>query len=236
MTVTQGVRVEPFFVEIDSLRQDVRNRLVQAGGDEAANAALCHDPDVTTADAVSAAILTGGQARRFGGRDKSALVIGGRTIIIRQAEVLQRLTDDLFLVGGDPDRHRDLGVPIVPDVIPGAGAVGGGVTALERARHPRVLVLACDVPFVPVTLLASLIAAAADADGAWARSPRGVEPLIACYQRRARAVVRREILAGRFALTGLADVLTIRAVDVSADDADRWLVNVNTPDDYERIR
>jgi molybdopterin-guanine dinucleotide biosynthesis protein A len=32
----------------------------------------------------SVAILAGGDARRFGGRDKSALVVDGRTILERQ--------------------------------------------------------------------------------------------------------------------------------------------------------
>ena len=49
----------------------------------------------------SAAILAGGTASRFGGRDKSALVVGGRTILERQLTELSRVTHDLMLVGGD---------------------------------------------------------------------------------------------------------------------------------------
>jgi molybdopterin-guanine dinucleotide biosynthesis protein A len=46
----------------------------------------------------SAAILAGGRATRFGGRDKSALIVGGRTILERQLAELARLTDDLLIV------------------------------------------------------------------------------------------------------------------------------------------
>ena len=47
----------------------------------------------------SAAILTGGQATRFGGRDKAALLVDGWTILERQLAALAPLTDDVIIVG-----------------------------------------------------------------------------------------------------------------------------------------
>ena len=61
-------------------------------------------------DSTSAAILAGGQARRFGGQDKSRLVVHGRSIIVRQVEVLQRVADEVFVVARDPERFADLGL------------------------------------------------------------------------------------------------------------------------------
>jgi molybdopterin-guanine dinucleotide biosynthesis protein A len=49
--------------------------------------------------AVSAAILAGGRARRMQGLDKSALDIGGRSILSRQINVLQALTSEWLIVG-----------------------------------------------------------------------------------------------------------------------------------------
>jgi molybdopterin-guanine dinucleotide biosynthesis protein A len=188
---------------------------------------------------IAAAILAGGQARRFGGRDKSRLVIDGRTIIVRQLDVLQRVASELFIVAPDGGRYRDLGVPVYADVIPASGPMGGLATALERARAPRVLVVACDLPFLDVALLTALVDAARDGDGAWARSPRGVEPLVACYRRSARGAVRGAILAGRLALAGLDGVLRMHAIDVGTGAgawSDRALENVNTPADYDRLQ
>ena len=42
----------------------------------------------------SVAILAGGQATRFGGRDKSALLVDGRSILDRQLAALAPLTDE----------------------------------------------------------------------------------------------------------------------------------------------
>ena len=86
----------------------------------------------------TAAILAGGRARRLGGRDKSRLVIGGRTILERQIDVLRR--------GGRPHRHRRerrrSGSPTPacrcwPTPSPGAAASGGIYTAVTAARRAR---------------------------------------------------------------------------------------------------
>ena len=97
---------------------------------------------------VAAAILAGGQARRFGGQDKSRLVVGGRTIIVRQLEVLQQVAGDVFIVGPRDGRFADIGLAVHPDIVPGCGTIGGIHTALETARAGRVLVVACDLPFL----------------------------------------------------------------------------------------
>jgi molybdopterin-guanine dinucleotide biosynthesis protein A len=52
----------------------------------------------------SVAILAGGRATRFGGRDKSTLLVDGRTILDRQVAELSSLTDDILIVGArEPD-------------------------------------------------------------------------------------------------------------------------------------
>jgi len=121
------------------------------------------------------AILAGGRARRFDGRDKSRLVIDGISIIARQVQLLQRVTDEIFIVGHDSERFADLGLRVVGDRVSGAGALGGIYTALESTSADRVLVIACDLPFLVVPLLQSLLALAESGDGAWVRTSRGPE-------------------------------------------------------------
>ena len=72
-----------------------------------------------------AAIVAGGRARRFGGQDKSRLLVEGRSIIVRQLEVLQQVAADVIVVGAPAERFADLGVRSVPDTLPGHGALGG---------------------------------------------------------------------------------------------------------------
>jgi molybdenum cofactor guanylyltransferase len=96
----------------------------------------------------TAAILAGGQARRFGGADKSALPVGGHSILARQLAVLRSLTPHILIVASDERRYREAHVPVVLDRIQGAGSLGGIYTALVESPTDQVLVVACDMPFL----------------------------------------------------------------------------------------
>jgi molybdopterin-guanine dinucleotide biosynthesis protein A len=188
----------------------------------------------------AAAILAGGRARRFGGRDKSRLPVEGRPIINRQLDVLQQMTAEIFVVAADAARFADLGVPVYADAVPGAGELGGIYTALERARAGRVIVVACDLPFLHEGLLSRLAELAADHDAAWVQTERGPEPLLACYRRACRERIARRIAAGQLKASDLGAELEVAALgpaDVEAfGPVARLLANVNTPEDYERLR
>lgn len=187
----------------------------------------------------AAAIIAGGQATRFGGRDKSRLRIDGQSIISRQVAVLQPLTDDLFLVASQRERFADLPWRVYPDLMPGTGVMGAILTALEATDADRVLTVACDLPFLDAGLLRRLLALAAEADGAWVRTPAGAEPLLACYRRHAAPHLRGAIAAGRLRVTDLDHALTIRTVDLDElrtfGDPARLLANLNSPEDLSTI-
>lgn len=227
-------------VELEPLRQPVGNRLMEAGPDESAHAHLCHDRPVTD-PGTTAAIVAGGQASRFGGQDKSRLIVEGRSIIFRQVDVLQRVAAEVVVIGADPTRFADLGLASYPDGQPGLGAMGGVCTALEIAHGDRVIVVACDLPFLDEGLLRRLATlAAGDADGAWVHGPRGVEPLLACYRRTAHDAIQREIAAGRLQLAALGSVL--RMAEITEPELrlygspERLLANLNSPVDYARVQ
>jgi molybdopterin-guanine dinucleotide biosynthesis protein A len=187
----------------------------------------------------AAAIIAGGQATRFGGRDKSRLLIDGQSIISRQAAVLQPLTDDLFLVASQRGRFADLPWRVYPDVLPGTGVLGAILTALEATDADRVITVACDLPYLHPGLMARLLALATDADGAWVRTPTGVEPLIACYRKHIATEIRAAITGGQLKATALEAVLTMRAVELpelqTFGDPSRLLANLNSPEDLSTI-
>lgn len=190
---------------------------------------------------VSAAILAGGRARRFGGTDKAALRLGAARVIDRQLAALSVVADDIAIVSNDPSRYAALQLPVFPDVIPGAGALGGVYTALVHARTDRVLIVACDLPFVSAALFERLIdEMSGEHDAAIPRSPRGLEPLCALYHRRCAAAARARIDRGELQVSGLAQEIRVRELDagvLAAYDPDgRLFVNINTPHDYARAR
>ena len=188
----------------------------------------------------TAAILAGGRASRFGGQDKSRLIVDGQSIIIRQVEILQRVASDVIVISHDPARFADLGLPVYPDRVANAGAMGGVYTALEAAPGDSVLVVACDLPFLDAGLLGRLVTLAATADGAWVHGPRGIEPLLACYRQSARERIRQRIESGQRQLIQLGSVLDMAELTESElrsfGSPERLLLNVNSPAEYARVQ
>lgn len=181
----------------------------------------------------SAAILAGGQARRFGGRDKRGLVVDGRSILERQMAVLIELTRDILIVGASDATYP---ARSVPDHIPGCGPLGGLHAALDAAEGDATIVIACDMPYLSTPFLECLLTLTRDADAVVPHTARGYHPLCAAYTRACLAPVAARLAEGRLKMVELFEDVRVRVV--TADEiaafgsSDRLLTNVNTPADY----
>lgn len=191
--------------------------------------------------ALTAAILAGGLARRMQGADKSTLAVGGLRIIERQVAALRQITDAIVVVGGDPDRFRDLGVEGLPDALAGGGALGGIYSALAASRRPRTLIVACDMPFLSVPLLRRLAQPCApEVDVVMPRTHEGLQPLCAVYAARCAGAVRLRVERGLLKAADLRENVRVEEIgpeELATYDPDGLMfVNVNTPHDYERAK
>ncbi len=182
----------------------------------------------------TAAILAGGRARRLDGRDKSRIVIGGRTILQRQLAVLQQVAVRTVIVTGEPDRFADAGVPAIADVVAGCGSLGGIYTAVTLGGG-SVLVLACDMPFITAPFLARVIEAGREADIAIPRTLDGYHPLCASYAPACAGPLLKRIESGSFKVTDLLSDVRVRELgpdEITPFDPDGLLLfNLNTPGD-----
>ncbi len=192
----------------------------------------------------SAAILAGGQATRFGGRDKSALLIDGRTLLDRQLDALTPLTDDVMIVGGgargDGARAFQASGPrTVDDIVPGCGPLGGLHAALTAARGDALLLVACDMPYLSPAFAAYLLSLAGGADIVVPRSERGYHPLCAVYTRACLEPAAARLAERRLKMRELVDSMRTRVVPIEEirqfGDPERLLTNVNTPADYAAL-
>lgn len=188
---------------------------------------------------VSAAILNGGRAERFGGRDKGGLVAGGCTIRDRQLAVLATLSDDVLIVGSADCAPMGARVRVIADRHPGLGPLAGLESALIEARHDVVVVVACDMPGISAPFLAQLLARVEAVDVVVPRTGSGYHPLCAVYRRTCLPVVSQRLAAGRLAMKGIFDAVRVREVsgpelEANGDPA-RLLANVNSPADYDEI-
>jgi molybdopterin-guanine dinucleotide biosynthesis protein A len=90
-------------------------------------------------------VLCGGASRRMGS-DKALLQIDGVPMAQRVAEALLGCgLSAVMAVGGDGPALTRSGLRFVADRWPGAGPLGGIVSALESTEAPVVVVAACDL-------------------------------------------------------------------------------------------
>lgn len=184
----------------------------------------------------SAAILAGGRATRFGGLDKGALVVDGRTILDRQLAELATLAADLLIVGG---RNAPPSARLVADIVPASGPLGGLHAALTESRGDATIVIACDMPYVSAALLRHLLTLTTDADLVVPRTKRGYHPLCAAYTRACLAPAAARLANGRLKMIDLFEDVRVREVtgdEIEAfGDPQRLLANVNSPVEYRGL-
>lgn len=145
---------------------------------------------------VRGAVLAGGAASRFGGRPKGLERVGGMRILDHVVAVLQEATGEPpVLVANAADAESwQPGLKVVRDVLTQRGSLGGIYTAVTEAGGP-VLVLAWDMPFVPVPLLQALIAGSDGCDVFLPESggKRGLEPLCGVYRAACGPAIRASL-------------------------------------------
>lgn len=182
-------------------------------------------------------VLAGGSSRRMG-HDKSAIELGGRTLLQCAAESVSAVSKELVIAAADrpPQGLPDLSPIWVPDPPGAAGPLAGIAAGLSVASHPIVVVVACDMPFLNERLLRDLLNSTADCDAAVPLAGGRPQPLHAAYSRDCLPTVRSLLRLGANSMHDLLSRLRVkyipeaRCLDLDPDGLS-WF-NMNTADDY----
>jgi molybdenum cofactor guanylyltransferase len=187
-----------------------------------------------------AIVLAGGRATRMAGADKASQMLGRKPLIAHVLAALEPQCDAMVInANGDAARFAALGVPVVPDDVPGfAGPLAGILAGLDylAARHPDLayaVSAATDTPFLPDDLVARLDAArlAAKAEIAIARSDNIVHPTFALWPVDLRDDLRTALVdEDLHRVTTFFSRYRCAYADWSTVSFDPFF-NVNTPDD-----
>ena len=189
--------------------------------------------------AISAFVLAGGKSSRMG-RDKAALELGGRTLL-EIALALARSVAEKVAVVGDPAKFAGF-APVVQDVYPDRGPLGGIHAALSNSKTDLNIILALDSPFVEVAFVNYLILQA-EQSGALVTVPlieSRYHPLCAVYRRGFAAIADNALAAGRNKIDVLfsqVPICVINDEDLSqAGFKARIFRNLNTPEEWARAK
>lgn len=177
-------------------------------------------------------VLAGGQSSRMG-RDKAELSWEHGDILSSLLARLLPLSDDVIVVS---NRVRSIPQSIrqVADIIPGKGPLSGIHAGLFHARHDRVFVTACDVPFLMPEIILPIVQSVGTSDGSVAVCKGQLEPLFACYRKSCSIVIEQLLATGKYRIKDLLSAIHWVPVEQEDKQADCCFMNVNTCDDYEK--
>jgi molybdopterin-guanine dinucleotide biosynthesis protein A len=190
-------------------------------------------------------VLAGGGSTRFG-KDKALVEIGGKPMLVRMCELLGTVASEVTVIG-DREKYASLLFKCVADRWPGAGPLGGIITALENAGTRKEspewnLIVSCDMPFLTREWLAYLAEYAMknSSQVLLPESAHGPEPLCACYRTDAGPALGAAFERGVRKITEALKQVTTEVLDEAHwkrfDSAGRLFWNMNTLADYEEAR
>lgn len=196
-----------------------------------------------SAPPVPAIILAGGRATRMGGGDKCLLDLGGRPMLARIIDRLAPQCSAMALsANGDPARFAGMGLPVLPDGLPGfPGPLAGILAGMDWAAAlgaGRVLSVAGDTPFFPRDLAQRLAQAGDGIVLAASRDDRGRmqdHPTFALWPVELRNDLRAFLASGQGRVRGFAMAHSPARAVWDALPADPFF-NINTPRDLDRAR
>ena len=216
----------------------------RAGGESAPAASLAP---------IVGVVLAGGKGSRLG-RGKAGLRLPGSApgrpgpTLAEWAAARLAAVDrvgEVVLAAGDAGieaESMDCRIPVSVEADgPGSGPAAGLLGAARSRPGRRLLVLACDLPLVPVELLGELAGAGADLAAAATDpgDPRSMNPTCTLWTPPALELLAKRVEAGDNRLYPLTRCSRLRVEPVDArrfGDPEEILLNVNTAADWERAR
>ncbi|MEO5951071.1 MAG: molybdenum cofactor guanylyltransferase [Chloroflexia bacterium] len=201
---------------------------------------------MSQAGKIGAAILAGGESRRMG-RNKALLRLAheGKTVIeMVVARLAEAGFDTPILISNDLDNYAFLNIQTLPDEIPNIGPIGGILTALQYSAQERMLVVACDMPFLNPSLLLYMATLPGEYDAlapAWSdrEGMRRIEPLHTIYSKSAIPVIKQRINESKLRMTALLGALNTKYITEEEireyDPTLKSFQNINTPDEWVRL-
>ncbi len=186
---------------------------------------------------ISAVILSGGRATRMGGIDKGLVSFHGKPLVQHVIERVQPQVSEIFInANRELAAYQSLGLPVFTDQHADfIGPLAGFYIGLSQAKHPYLLTVPCDVPYLPNTIASRLYQALrdVDADVAVAESDGHTHPVISLCRTTTLSSLMSAIQQGQRKVSAWQKSLGY--IEVNFDDCGDAFTNLNTLTELARL-
>ena len=188
-------------------------------------------------------LLMGGKSSRMG-QDKAQLLLGGQPIWKKIAQELSACGRLYLSVSQTCDEKALEGYPIIRDVVPDCGVMGGLYSAFQAIEEDLLFACACDMPFLNRRFIRWML-------NRWeeeVQKGRQWDGIVVCgddgktyttaalYHRRLQGKLEENVRKKRLRMHTFvreeANILLLPMEEVTSFS--RCFQNINTPEDYRR--
>lgn len=184
---------------------------------------------------VTGLILAGGRGQRLGGQDKGLVSLNGQPLVSHAISVLRgQVSEVVISANRNLADYASLHSTVVSDAQPGfPGPLAGLLAGLEAATTPWLIVIPCDAPLLPRSLLPRLAAAIGEADVAVVHDGEHLHPVTALMRTGLAADLADYLASGGHKVRDWYQRQHCVTVDFS--DCPEAFANLNTESDRYRI-
>ncbi|MGR3177699.1 MAG: molybdenum cofactor guanylyltransferase [Candidatus Anammoxibacter sp.] len=190
---------------------------------------------------MTAIILVGGKSRRMG-TNKAFLDFKGETFLKRQINLLSNIFDEIIISANSLSEYKKFNLPVIKDIYPERGPLGGIYTGLMNSSSFYTFVLACDMPFVESKLIKQLETytkmKSEKYDVIVPENGKQLEPLHAFYSQNCIEPIKNQIEDNNLKIINFFSKVKVKKVAIpnvaGLDNTRNSLSNLNTPEEYKK--
>jgi len=175
---------------------------------------------------LSCIILAGGESRRMG-EDKGLKIFRNQALISYSIQLATKLCDNILISTNNPD-YIKFDYPLIYDIIPNKGPMGGIYSGLSVSKTDWNLFLPCDTPFLQLDILLKMqkhlssnkiVVPKLESDQ--------IQPLIGFYHKDLLPLIKNHLENDRLKIMGLLNKTKTYYQIIRQENASRFL-NINT--------
>lgn len=167
------------------------------------------------------------------GKEKGLVELAGKPLIEHAVEILEPIAGKI-MISSNTLSFDYLGFPVITDIVPDSGPMGGIYSCLKKSNTDVNLILSCDTPFVTGAFLDEILDLSPDYQlvAPWYEKEY-FEPLCAYYNKDLLPVFREFIQLSNYKIPDLFRVVNFKAYDLkqSRHYHENMFMNINSRDD-----
>lgn len=179
-------------------------------------------------------ILTGGKNRRMKGVKKLFLQYRGKTFLERIETAMGQFSK-IYLSVENTAYYEEAGLPMIVDIYPGIGPMGGIYSGLYTCEEEALFVVACDMPLLNEKIITRVCEVyQKEKKVTIVQTGERLQPLVGIYPAAVLPLLDEMIEAKEYRMRDLIARTEVSVIQL--EESDQALKNINTPEEYQKLK